>query len=93
MAQLPQAGGEKLSAGYITNIAVNKADNTVSFAYIISMHNKEEPRNFADAKGLVINDYQTKLEKAWVDELKKKYPVTINENVWKELVKKAGSEK
>jgi peptidyl-prolyl cis-trans isomerase SurA len=53
------------------------------------LYTKEEQRSFTDAKGLVINDYQAELEKVWIADLKKKYPVQINENVWKELVRKA----
>jgi peptidyl-prolyl cis-trans isomerase SurA len=90
LAQIPKAEKDRLAPGVVTARAVNKADNTVSFAYIIRLHKKEEPRSFADAKGLVINDYQAELEKQWITELKKKYPVTIDEKVWKEMVKKAG---
>jgi peptidyl-prolyl cis-trans isomerase SurA len=29
----------------------------------------------------VINDYQNELEEKWIAELKKKYPVTVNQQV------------
>ncbi|MGZ5222355.1 MAG: peptidylprolyl isomerase, partial [Chitinophagaceae bacterium] len=87
LAQIPKAGKEVLKNGLVTSPVVNKADNTLSFAYVLQLYTKQEPRSFADAKGLVINDYQAELEKTWLAELKKKYPVVINENVWKELVK------
>ncbi len=80
---------EVISVGAVTTPVVNKGDNTVSFAYIIALHPKEEPRNFADAKGLVINDYQAELENRWVAELKRKYPVSVDEKVWKGLGQKA----
>lgn len=38
----------------------------------------ENPENLQDVKGLVINDYQAELEKAWVEKLKKKHTVTVN---------------
>jgi hypothetical protein len=38
----------------------------------------------------VITDYQAQLERDWVEKLRKKYPVTIDEKVWTEVVKKAG---
>ena len=44
-------------------------------------------RSFEEAKGLVINDYQTELESKWVQELKKKYPVHVNETVLQSLLK------
>jgi peptidyl-prolyl cis-trans isomerase SurA len=39
------------------------------------------PRTFDEAKGLIVNDYQTQLEEKWVNELKKKFPVVINQKV------------
>jgi peptidyl-prolyl cis-trans isomerase SurA len=41
-----------------------------------------------EAKGLVINDYQAQLEKEWLQQLKTKYPVNVNEKEWSEVVKK-----
>ena len=46
----------------------------------------DQPEGVADVKGLVTSDYQDELEKAWLSELKKKYPAKINKNVLK-LVK------
>ena len=86
-AQIPKSAKETIATGVVTAPVVNKEDNTASFAYIIKTYPAGQQRTFEDAKGLVINDYQASLEKQWVDELKKKYPVTVDENVWKELVK------
>lgn len=36
------------------------------------------PQEMADVRGQVTSDYQAELEKAWVDELRAKYPVSIN---------------
>ncbi len=85
LSQIPKGANDLLGAGVLTEPAVNKTDNTVSFAYILNLHSGEEPRNFTDAKGLLINDYQAGLEKAWLAQLKKKYPVTVNEKVVKNL--------
>ena len=54
----------------------------------MKLHPQEEPRSFADAKGQVINDYQAELEKAWLVELKKKYPVAVNEKICSDVLKK-----
>jgi len=54
---------------------------------VIRNYNKPEPRSFNDARGLVINDYQTELEKNWVGQLKKKYPVRVNQAVLNDLIK------
>lgn len=88
LSQLPKAQKDQIAKGTVTSPTVNTADNTTSFAYIINIYNKEEPRNFQDAKGLVINDYQAELEKTWIENLKKKYPVTVDQKVWSDLVKK-----
>lgn len=90
LAQIPTPD-EKLpvTAGMLTAPVVNKADNTASFAYVLQLHHGSEPRSFADAKGLVINDYQTVLEKTWVEKLKKKYPVFVDQAVWRGVVRKA----
>jgi peptidyl-prolyl cis-trans isomerase SurA len=87
LSQIPNPAKQNLQAGSITTPVVNKADNTASFAYVIRNYNNPEPRSFTDARGLVINDYQIELEKNWVEKLKKKYPVKINETAWNNLVK------
>lgn len=91
LAQIPKENQQVVKEGLLTSPVVNKGDNTVSFAYILRLHTKQEPRSFAEAKGLVISDYQNHLEKAWLETLRKKYPVTVNTNVWSEVVKKASS--
>jgi len=87
LTQIPNRTKQAMVQGVITTPVVNKADNTASFAYILRNYNKIEPRSFADARGLVINDYQSELEKNWVAQLKNKYPVHINDAVVNDLVK------
>jgi peptidyl-prolyl cis-trans isomerase SurA len=41
------------------------------------------PEDVNDVKGLVISDYQNQLETEWVEEIKDKYPVTVNQKVLK----------
>ena len=78
LAQIPNASKLSLKAGVITEPLVNKADNSTSFAYVLHPYTTGGPRSFAEARGLVINDYQAELEKQWLAELKKKYPVRMN---------------
>ncbi len=87
--QLPKNENAPLTEGRVIPPVVNKADNTASFAYVTHLHKGTEPRSFAEAKGLVINDYQTQLEKEWLERLKKKYPVSVNQKTWSEVVRKA----
>lgn len=42
---------------------------------------KKGPEEYTDVKGLVTADYQDLLEKRWVAELRKKYPVVVNREV------------
>ncbi|MBD0331395.1 MAG: hypothetical protein ICV66_01955, partial [Chitinophagaceae bacterium] len=54
----------------------------------ITLHPQPEPRTFEQAKGVVINDFQEELDKAWVAELRKKYPVKINQQAVAAILKK-----
>ncbi|MBT3301536.1 MAG: hypothetical protein HOK35_13105 [Cytophagia bacterium] len=45
-----------------------------------------QPKKIKEIRGIVIADYQLYLETRWIEELKKKYPVTINEKVLAELI-------
>ncbi|HVZ97439.1 MAG TPA: peptidylprolyl isomerase [Chitinophagaceae bacterium] len=82
LAQIPVNEKINFTPGLITKPVVNNGDGTAVFALILKTYPGDEQRIFADARGLVINDYQNVLEKKWVDELKKKYPVRINESVF-----------
>lgn len=46
-----------------------------------------QPKAFNEARGLIISDYQSQLEKEWLAELKARYPVKVNDNVLKQLIK------
>ncbi len=41
----------------------------------------KQPKSYSDVKGLVVGDYQEELEKNWVADLRKKYPVEVYEDV------------
>ena len=79
VAQIPNGNKVPIAKGLVTAPVVNPGDQTTSFAYILSMHNSPEPRSFAEAKSMVVNDYQSDLDKEWIAQLKKKYPVVVNE--------------
>ena len=85
LGQLPVAERTSFSPGLITSAVRNETDNSATFCYVIKLYNNREPRSFNDARGFVINDYQTSLEEKWIAELKKKYPIVINEAVFKSL--------
>lgn len=47
-----------------------------------------EPKSLKEAKGYIVSDYQEYLEKTWLAELRKKYPIKVDEKVFQSLVKK-----
>ena len=40
------------------------------------------PQVYTDDKGKVVTDYQDYLEKKWISNLREKYPIIINQEVW-----------
>ncbi|MEJ7911892.1 MAG: peptidylprolyl isomerase [Chitinophagaceae bacterium] len=85
LAALPNPSKATFKKGLVTALVINEEDKTASFAYINRIYPSREQRSFAEAKALVIADYQATLEKSWIEELKKKYPVKIDEKVWQTL--------
>jgi peptidyl-prolyl cis-trans isomerase SurA len=82
--QIPVAERTNFSEG-LTTAPVKNNDGSYTFAYIVKVYNEPGQRSFEEARGLVINDYQAVLEKQWLDSLKKKYPVKVNEAVFNSL--------
>jgi len=58
--------------------------------YLVIIDKIDPPRNktFEEARGMIISDYQTYLESQWIEELRKKYPVSVNDVELQKLVKK-----
>lgn len=83
--QIPVAEGTVITPGLLSEPLVNPTDGSATFVKIIRTHPQGQQRSFEEAKGLVINDYQAYLEEQWVNELKKKYPVKVNEAVFKSI--------
>ncbi|MEO9144049.1 MAG: peptidylprolyl isomerase [Ginsengibacter sp.] len=87
LGQIPVVDRTYFTKGLITAPVINKNDGTAVFAQIIKLYPDHQQRSFEDARGLVINDYQSYLEQKWVSQLEKKYPVKINEKVFQGLLK------
>jgi len=87
LGQLPVVDRTNFTDGLLTVPVKNDADNTSTYVYVIRVRRQREPRSFEDARGFVINDYQNYLDEKWVAELKKKYPVKVNEPVVASLPK------
>lgn len=69
--------------GFVSVPEKSATDDSYSFAYVTAVFTDAAQRSFEEAKGIVINDYQQLLEDKWLADLKKKYPVKVNESVWK----------
>jgi peptidyl-prolyl cis-trans isomerase SurA len=81
ISQLPVSVSSNITPGAVSEPSKSSTDNITTFAYVIKVYNERSPRNFEDARGFVINDYQGFLEDKWINQLKKKYPVKVNEPV------------
>lgn len=85
--QLPVANEQAVKANTATPLIRNPMDNSFSFAFIFNQVAGGDIRNFEDAKGWVIGDYQQVLEAKWIETLKRKYPIVLNEPVWQQTLK------
>jgi peptidyl-prolyl cis-trans isomerase SurA len=47
-----------------------------------------QPKTLEEAKGIITADYQSYLEKEWIEQLRKKYPVKVHDEVVETLIKK-----
>lgn len=71
----------KWEAGLSDNIISAKGGSeSVVFVYV-NKNLKPMVKTIREARGLVTADYQGYLEKEWIDSLRKKYPVKVNEKV------------
>jgi peptidyl-prolyl cis-trans isomerase SurA len=62
-------------------------DGTYTLAIAREVFETETTKTLDEARGYVIAEYQDYLEKNWNKSLREKYPVTVNEDVFKSMVK------
>ncbi len=86
LGQLSLPASASIAAGYVSPPMVNSTDGSATFIKVLKVYPANQPRSFSEAKGLVVSDYQTVLEAAWMAELKKRYPIKINEATLKGIV-------
>jgi peptidyl-prolyl cis-trans isomerase SurA len=50
--------------------------------YVVRVHDILEPteKEFSEAKGAITSDYQNYLEEKWLEELRKKHTIVVNED-------------
>ncbi len=71
--------------GVLSDSEINK-DNSVSFVKLESILPREK-KSLKESRGYVIADFQDELEAKWIEQLRKEYPVKINQDVLSNLVK------
>ncbi len=73
-------------AGKITEPKKNN-DGSYTVVKVNEVFNEPSPKSLEDARGYAVAEYQDYLEKQWNDQMRKKYPVKLNEEVFKSMVK------
>jgi peptidyl-prolyl cis-trans isomerase SurA len=87
MAQIPVDPAMAKPTENSYSSIIKNTDGTATLVKYIKFYPAGMQRNFTEARGLVINDYQTILEQQWIDSLKAKYPVKIKDAVLGEMLK------
>jgi len=87
IVKIPGLNNNTAEQGMITDVEKNNDDNSASFAYLLKIYSQPSQKTFAEAKGDVMNDFQTELDQKWVNALKKKYPVVINQQVLQSMLR------
>ena len=85
LTQLPIKQYIENVVGFISIPEKNTNDTSYTFLCVTAIHPKQMLRSFDEARGMVINDYQMLLETKWLESLKQKYPIKINDTVWKTI--------
>lgn len=78
---------EQLVANKTTEPKKNE-DGTYTVVRVKEVHNQPTQKTLSEARGYVVAEYQDYLEKKWNEDMRKKYPVKVNEDVMKSMVKK-----
>ena len=84
--ELIGVGASNARAGFVSEISYNESDGSANFIIITEKNQPFLRKSFEEAKSMLINDQQALMEKLWIANLKRKYPVTINKATWNSLL-------
>lgn len=70
-----------------TTKATKNDDGSYTVVKVTEVYNAPMQKSLDDARGYVVAEYQDYLEKEWNDQLRKKYPVKVEEKVFRSMVK------
>lgn len=85
-SELIGVGSSNAQAGYVSTIAKNESDESYTFVIVLKKYNDPSTKSFEQSKAFLINDYQQQLENNWIDSLKKRYPIVINQQTVKGIL-------
>lgn len=84
LADIPK---EKIAKGKLSE-PVRNADGSYTVVKASQIYNTNTPKSLEDARGYVVSEYQDYLEKNWNEQLRRKYPLKVEENVLRAMVQK-----
>lgn len=87
LKQLGQIPATDLKPGYTSPLVVNADDRSASFFHVLKIYPEPTPRSFDDARGQLIAEQQQILEAKWIADLRKKYPVTIDQKALDQVIR------
>lgn len=73
-------------AGASTNLKTDNGTKTATFTKIEEIL-PPSGKSLSEARGYAVADYQDYLEKQWIAELRREFPVQVNEEVFRKLIK------
>ena len=79
------AEGLRMQPGSVSAITNDLRQGTATFLKVEEIL-PARPKELAEARGYVIADYQDQLEREWVEELRRKYPVSTNQRALAKLI-------
>src|SRR5690606_21268825 len=77
---------EAITKGKLSN-PVKKEDGSFVVVKATEVHNEPAPKALDEARGYAVAEYQDHLEKEWNAQLRAKYPVQVDEAVFRSMVK------
>lgn len=76
-----------MTKGKVTN-GVLTSDGKYTVVRVDDLFDQPTPKTLEEARGYVVAEYQDHLEKEWNEQMRKKYPLKVEDGVFKSMVKK-----
>ena len=86
-SQIVEEGKSNISIAQASVSEPLKVQNTFVISQLYNIQ-PERMRAFEECRGYVVAAYQDTIEKKWMKDLRSKYPVVVNQQVFDKMVKK-----